>query len=93
MRLSRFTALTILATGLAATPAAAQAWDPNYPVCMQVFGRLGGYNECRYTSIEQCNLTASGRPAQCIVNPFYAPVTEQPPARRDARHKRHYRRD
>jgi hypothetical protein len=57
---------------LAAAPAQAQTYDPNYPICLQTFGRSGNYIACGYTSIEQCRLTASGRPAQCITNPYYA---------------------
>jgi hypothetical protein len=29
------------------------------------------YFECAYTSIPQCQASASGRAAQCIVNPYY----------------------
>lgn len=57
---------------LAATPAAAQTYDPNFPVCLHVFGVQGVFIECSYTSLGQCALTASGRAAQCIVNPLYA---------------------
>jgi len=57
----------------AATPAArAQTYDPKYPVCLQVYtGANDYYFECGYTSIAQCNMSASGRAAQCIVNPYY----------------------
>src|SRR5277367_4572104 len=63
--------LAILAIGAiaAAAPARAQAWDPNYPVCLQVFGPIN-YDECRYTSLAQCAISASGRAAQCVFNPF-----------------------
>ena len=71
----RAVGLAILAIGTIATaaPARAQAWDPNYPVCLQVYGPIS-YNECRYSSLAQCAATASGRAAQCIVNPFFARV-------------------
>jgi hypothetical protein len=64
----------ILAIGTiaAATPLQAQTYDPNYPVCLQVYGRAGNYISCGYTSIAQCQLSASGRAAQCITNPYYA---------------------
>jgi len=71
-----------------AGPAAAQAYDPNYPVCIQYFGgRLGGgggYIDCRYTSIPQCQATASGLAAMCSINPYYAGPPPAPP--------RHHRR-
>jgi hypothetical protein len=70
----RILALTIIATGtiLAAAPARAQTYDPNYPICLQVFGAKGGYIECGYTSIAQCAMSASGRAAQCLINPYFA---------------------
>jgi hypothetical protein len=30
------------------------------------------YYECRYTSLPQCNASASGRAAQCVINPYFA---------------------
>jgi hypothetical protein len=57
---------------LAAVPAQAQTYDPDYPICLQVFGRAGNYFDCRYTSIGQCRMSASGRAAQCVTNPYFA---------------------
>ena len=51
--------------------AAAQTFDPSYPVCLQVYGRVS-YIECRYTSLVQCNFSAAGRAAQCIGNPHFS---------------------
>jgi Protein of unknown function (DUF3551) len=56
---------------LAAAPVQAQTYDPNYPVCLQTFGRAGNSIACRYTSMAQCRPIASGRAAQCITNPFF----------------------
>ena len=52
----RILALAILAIGAAsaAAPAQAQTYDPNYPVCLHVYGRIS-YYECSYTSLPQCN--------------------------------------
>ena len=68
----RILALAILATATAsvATPAAAQTYA-GYPVCLRVYGPVS-YYECNYTSLAQCNASASGRAAQCIVNPYAA---------------------
>jgi hypothetical protein len=82
----RILALTILttATVLTVTAASAQTYDPKYPVCLQVYqGREDFYFECAYTSLAQCNMSASGRAAQCVVNPYYAG-----PAPRKKRHHR-----
>jgi hypothetical protein len=82
--LMRILALAVLAVGsiAAAVPARAQAWDPNYPVCLRVYGPAS-YNECRYSSLAQCAATASGRSAQCVVNPFFA--SAEAPYRRHRR--------
>jgi hypothetical protein len=80
----RVLALAILALGAAAAaPAQAQTYDPNYPVCLHVYGRAS-YYECSYTSLPQCNLSASGRSAQCEINPYYTQAS-QPSARRHRR--------
>jgi Protein of unknown function (DUF3551) len=63
--------LTIAAV-MTAAPARSQAYDPAYPVCLQTYGIGGGYIGCGYTSLAQCNATASGRAAQCIANPYFA---------------------
>lgn len=62
----------------------AQTYDPRYPVCLQVYqGYMDFYYECGYTSIPQCQATASGRAAQCIVNPYYAgPKAKRPPRKK-----------
>ena len=68
----RVLALAILAIGTVSMgPAAAQTYDPAYPVCLQVWGPLN-YYECSYTSLPQCNASASGRAAQCFINPYFA---------------------
>jgi Protein of unknown function (DUF3551) len=71
-----------LAMTLAAASAQAQTYDPNYPICLQTFGRNGNYIACGYTSMAQCRLSASGRAAQCIVNPYFAAPNSGPTRRR-----------
>ena len=65
-------AMLAIATALVGEPARAQTYDPDYPVCLHVYAPRGSYYECRYTSLPQCNLSASGRAAQCVVNPYFA---------------------
>jgi len=65
-------ALLTIAAAAAVPPAQAQTYDPSYPVCLQVYkGWNDYYFECGYTSLAQCNMSASGRAAQCVVNPYY----------------------
>jgi hypothetical protein len=88
----RIPALAILAmTTVSAAPSArAQTYDPAYPVCLQVYqGYVDYYFECSYTSLAQCNMSASGRAAQCVVNPYYA-GPKKPTTRRDRRHRHVY---
>jgi len=86
----RAPALAILAlvTVSAAGPAAAQTFAPGYPVCLHLYGPVT-YYECGYTSLAQCNASAAGRPAQCVLNP-YAASAEAPVARPSRRHRHVY---
>jgi hypothetical protein len=78
MKLHRPLAIAVASMVLAtmvslATPAQAQMYDPKYPVCLQVYqGFVDYYFECAYTSMPQCQASASGRSASCVVNPYYA---------------------
>jgi len=65
-------ALTAATITLAA-PARAQTYDPAYPVCLQIYqgGIADYYFECAYRTMAQCQMSASGRAAQCVVNPYY----------------------
>ncbi len=78
-------ASAIMVTVLLAAPARAQTYDPSYPVCLQIYQSMVDYYfECRYTTMAQCAASASGRAAQCMVNPYYT----KPPPRRSKRQKR-----
>jgi hypothetical protein len=59
--------LTIAAT-LAAPSARAQTYGGSYPFCL----RWERSYDCSYTSLAQCNASASGRTAQCFINPYFA---------------------
>ncbi len=88
----RIPALAIFATAavLTATPTLAQTYDPRYPVCLQIYqGFTDYYFECAYTSLPQCQMSASGRAAQCVMNPYYMGKRAKP-GRRDQRQRRVY---
>jgi hypothetical protein len=71
-----------LAAVLAAAPARAQTYDPAHPVCMHVFGELEGERmDCIFSSMEQCRASATGRPAMCLINPYFAGASQARPAR------------
>ncbi len=73
--------LAVWAASVAA-PARAQTYDPRYPVCMEVVSVDGAYIDCSFTSMAQCAATASGRPAQCLINPFFVRGEDRPASKR-----------
>jgi hypothetical protein len=81
-------AILTIATASVAGPAMAQTYAGGYPVCLHVYGPIT-YYECRYTSLPQCNASASGRAAQCDLNPYYASA-EEPMGRPYRRHRSVY---
>jgi len=87
----RILALLVIVAGssLAAEPIQAQTYDPAFPFCMRVTPWGGGtYEDCTYYSMEQCQMSASGRAAQCNPNPYYArPIG---PAIRKHRYRHNY---
>jgi hypothetical protein len=75
--------ILVLAIVFAAAPVRAQTYPPGYPVCMKLYGgHFGGgeWNDCSYVSLSQCQASASGRPAMCVMNPNFA-YAQTPPAR------------
>jgi hypothetical protein len=88
----RILALGILAiTAVSAAGAArAQTYDPNFPVCLHVYGPIT-YYECHFTTLAQCGATASGRAAQCEINPYFARADVGPPLRHHPRRHHHHR--
>ena len=83
-------AILASATILAAAPGQAQTYDPDYPVCLKLYGDLdgGGWIDCSYTSLAQCAASASGRAAMCLTNPFFAHENKKPPKQVDRRQQR-----
>ena len=78
--------VAILAAALAA-PARAQTYDPAYPVCLQVYqGPVDYYFECAYQTMAQCQMSASGRSASCVVNPYYRGRAAPGPRRKTPRY-------
>jgi Protein of unknown function (DUF3551) len=74
-------AVLTVAAVIAAAPARGQTYEPAFPVCLQTYGIGGGNIACGYTSLAQCNATASGRAAQCIANPYFANAQAEAGAR------------
>jgi hypothetical protein len=96
MRITVLASLVVLTIGsltigtlAAVSPVQAQTYDPNYPVCLHVFGEVT-YYECRYTSLPQCAMSASGRGAECVVNPYAANGYQEAPVRHHRRYRHVY---
>ena len=76
MRIPALAILMIFAA-LTAAPAEAQTFGGNYPVCIQMYLRDGARSiECSYSSLEQCQATASGLAATCLMNPNFSSARE-----------------
>ncbi len=79
-------AIVTTAAVLTAMPAHAQRYSPGAPICLQTYGIAGNNVDCSFVSLPQCQATASGRPAECYVNPYYA-GPPRAPKRRIHRHR------
>jgi hypothetical protein len=79
----RIPTLAVVAIGTiaASAPAQAQTYGSGYPVCLHVYGPIT-YYECSYSSIPQCNASALGRSAQCVLNPYAANAYQDRPVRK-----------
>jgi uncharacterized protein DUF3551 len=80
-------AIVAIATVSVIGPAPAQTYAPGYPVCLHVYGPVT-YYECRYVSLAQCNASASGRAAQCVINPYVS--SAEGPVQRYRRYRQAY---
>jgi len=79
-------AILTIAAILTAQRASAQTYAPGYPVCL----RADKSYDCSYTSLAQCNASASGRTAECYINPYFGnPYFAS--AQMPAGHRRHRR--
>jgi Protein of unknown function (DUF3551) len=74
--------LFVSGANLTIQPTHAQTFDPKYPFCMQLATIDGLQWNCEYTSLAQCAASASGRPASCMMNPYFAQGWGRPLQRR-----------
>jgi Protein of unknown function (DUF3551) len=83
----RSTILALLAVGAISAAGSSPAAAFDFPYCADslVEGRL-----CIFSSYDQCQASASGRGASCIVNPIVAFGQQSPQPPRDRRARRIY---
>lgn len=74
-------ALAILAAGVMAAVASTPAEAREYRFCLQSPG-LGIPGDCSYDTYAQCRASASGRFADCNINPRYAFLGPERPRHR-----------
>jgi hypothetical protein len=64
-----FWALMVCAA--ASTTGALPAAARDYPFCIKGCDFGGGRRDCSFSSLQQCQATASGRDAYCAENPYF----------------------
>jgi Protein of unknown function (DUF3551) len=69
--LTMMAALTLLGIG----GARAQVLDPRFAACLHNYGPVE-YYDCSYSSLAQCNASAPGRSADCLLNPYFARTSQ-----------------
>ena len=72
----------VLAIGVMLTiaPSHAQTYDPRYPVCAEIVEWGGFHIDCSFTSLPQCQATASNR-GWCFANPYFMYELKRPQSR------------
>jgi hypothetical protein len=61
--------LALMAAGAVSVAAPAAAGE--FPYCIKGCDFGGGAGDCSFSSLAQCQATASGRDASCAVNPYF----------------------
>ncbi|PZA12092.1 hypothetical protein DNX69_08700 [Rhodopseudomonas palustris] len=62
----------------------------DYRVCLRVYQSYHDwYDECSYDTMAQCRMSASGRHADCMINPWY--TAPQPAKKKLRKHRRQHR--
>jgi hypothetical protein len=70
-------AMAMVMAGAATMPATAR----EYPYCIKGCDFGGGAGDCSFSSLQQCQATASGRDATCAANPYFNARAEMQPDR------------
>jgi hypothetical protein len=83
--MTAFGLVSLVALGLATSAQPSNAMVI-YPWCANYGGRMGGSQNCGFTSFQQCQATRAGNGGFCVPNPWYQPypppTSYAPPLRR-----------
>ena len=69
---------TLMALGVVMAAAATPAVAGGMPYCIKGCDFGGGTGDCSFSSLAQCQATASGRDATCAANPYLGAKAEMP---------------
>ena len=64
--------LALMAAGAVSAAVATPALAREFPYCIKGCDFGAGAGDCSFTSLAQCQATASGRDAYCIANPYFS---------------------
>ena len=74
-------ALLALTAAFAVSAVAVPAAAGGLPYCIKGCDFGGGAGDCSFSSLAQCQATASGRDAYCAANPYFNARAEMQPDR------------
>jgi hypothetical protein len=80
--------LALASSAMVFTTGAAQVAAHDFPYCIQGEEFPGGSGDCSFTTLQQCQFTASGRTAYCGANPAFSNVALSARARLHHLHHR-----
>ena len=63
--------LALIAAGATSAAVAMPAAAREFPYCIKGCDFGGGAGDCIFSSLAQCQATASGRDASCAANPYF----------------------
>jgi Protein of unknown function (DUF3551) len=69
---------TLMALGVVMAAAATPAVAGGMPYCIKGCDFGGAAGDCSFSSLAQCQATASGRDATCASNPYFSAKAEMP---------------
>ena len=74
----RRTWLALVAAGAVSTAVAMPAAARDFPYCIKGCDFGAGAGDCSFSSLAQCQATASGRDAYCAANPYFNAKADMP---------------
>ena len=84
--------LALMAAAAVSAAFAMPAVARELPYCIKGCDFGAGAGDCSFSSLAQCQATASGRDAYCAANPYFNAKAEMQPDMQSDRSRRHGRR-